>query len=306
MSKVAYGDSITAGASASPSSNSWIGLYTPVNKGVNNTGAGDGAKAILSESFDPEKLFMFFYGANDHRTYKSDATKQGFWKKFQRHLVAWVSLEDKKLPRVPGAMTLSGSWTNTPVDSVGRYTTQLGAYAEATVSGDSVYIGHIIQNSTATQATADVYIDSNLVGTIDCYGQMNTSAGATYAPAAARFSGLGAGPHTVRVEVTTSGKNFHLYYIAGSDNPGGLYPEVRLSNVIRMSPSGYVTYGSSDAIVDAFNDIVDDLITEFNADGFNVTLIDNHADIDPSTDLAPDGIHPNNAGHAKIHQNFNQ
>lgn len=306
MKKNAFGDSITVGGGASPSTESWIGLFTPKNNAVNNTGAGDMAKSVITNAFafDPSVAYMFMIGTNDHRTYKADATKQEFWKKFLRMCVSWVSLENKKLPRVSGDMTFTGTWANTPVDSVGKYTTQLGATAEAVVNGDTVYISHIIQNSTATQAQADVYIDGNLVGTLDCFGAMNTSAGGTYAPAAARFSGLGAGSHTVRVVVTTSGKNFHLYYIGGSDNAGGLYPEVLLSNVIRMSAAAYTTYGSSDANVDQFNAIINDLMLEFASDGFNVTLIDNHASIDPTTDLA-DGVHPNNAGHAKIHENFN-
>lgn len=307
MTFTSFGDSITAGYGISPASNSWMGKFTPANNAVSNTQAGDMAariETLLPAGYSPDKTLCLMIGTNDHRTYKSDLVKQGFFKGFLRECVLWPSIEGKKMPRVSGDITFSGSWSNTAGNAIGKVSTGLGAYAEAVVEGDSVYIGHVIQNHAASDSKADVYVDGVVVGEVGCFGAMNTSGGASYSSATQRFSGLGAGSHTVRVVLKTSGKNFHLNYIAGSDNASGVYPKILLSNVVRMTAAAYTTYGSSDAIVDQYNVIIGDLLSEFAADGLDVTLIDNHASLNPTTDFLTDGVHPNALGHEKIHNNF--
>lgn len=302
----AFGDSITANHGASPAAASYVNLFALSNQGVSNTQAGDMSNRIraLVTSFDASKKYTLMIGTNDHRVYKADATKQEFFKRFLRNSVAWLSLENKKMPRVSGDITFTGTWSNASGNAINKYTQQQNATATTTVTGTSVYIGYIIQNFTGSDSVAEIRIDGNLVGTIGSYGVINTSGGSTYADAAVRFDGLSAGSHTVEITVTSSGKNFYLNYIAGNNNSGGQYPKIALSNVIRMTAGGYSTHGSSDAIVDQYNVIVDDLVAEFVADGFDVTLVDNHTAVNPATDITSDGVHPNNSGHLKIHNNF--
>lgn len=300
---VMFGDSITNGVGASSYSESWAGqwqdLYTTINTAVNGDQAGDMSYEIqTNHEPDINDIYTVMIGTNDHRQYKADATKQGFFEAFFRQSLAWLALPSRTIAR---DMTESGTWSNTGANSIGRLTTQNGATSQATVSGTGVYVGYIIQNSLSSEGTAEVRIDGNLVGTISTYGDMDTINGRTFAPAAAYFGGLADTSHTVEITVTSTGENFYLDYVAGSPQTP---PQILVSNIIKMSAAAYSTYGTSEANVIAYNGIISDVLAEFAADGVAITSVDNFTDIDPSTDLDPDGVHPNDTGHDIIYNNF--
>jgi lysophospholipase L1-like esterase len=295
----AYGDSITAGVGASPVSKSWIGLFTPANLAVSGSQAAEVSKAVQSSGPDPDATYTIMIGTNDHRHYKTDTAKQEYFRKFFRQSLAWLALPDKCKGR-DTCMTYTGSWGNTVANSFGKVSNQSGAAAEATVSGTAVYVCYILQNHSLALSSASVEIDSVSAGTIGSGAvspPMNTVKGSTYASACQRYAGLSAGAHDVKITVTSSGKNLYLDYIAGSSQASA--PKILVSNIIQMSSAGYSTYGTSLANVNAYNAIIEDVMSEFPG----VILIDNFTSIDPVADLA-DGIHPNNAGHAKINANF--
>ncbi len=291
----AYGDSIT---SATPG---WVGQLSPVKGAVSGDQAADLSKVMQGLTPSASKKYTLMIGTNDIRTYKNDAGKKEYFKRFLRQSVAWPALLSKVKARDAG-MTYTGTWSNTAVNSFGKYTTANGATAQATVSGNSAYVCYIIQNYAGTDSAVNVEIDSNLVGTLSANGSspsMNTVNGSTYSSACQRYTGLGAGSHTVKLTVTSAnGKYFYLDYIAGSAQAST--PKILLSNIIRMTSAAYTSFGITDATTDAYNDIIDDLIAEFSADGLNVTLVDNHAVIDPATDLQGDGVHPDASGEADI------
>lgn len=300
-----FGDSISTNATtsgASPASNSWMGLFSPENAAVSGNGAGDMSKIIQASTPDNAKQYAVMIGTNDVRQYKADTTKQDYYKQFLLASLVWLSCPTLKKARTSGTAIYTGTWSNTAGNAFGKVTTQSNAKVTETFSGDALYIGYILQNNTAADSQAEVRVDGVLVGTVGCYMNINTVGGNSYSGACTRFSGFGAGSHTVELTVTTSGKNFYYDFVAGSDdidNAG-----IALSNVIQYGSAGYSTYGVTSAVIDQFNDIVDGLITDLSADGVTITLVDNHASIDNTTDLNTDGIHPNNAGHAKIHANF--
>lgn len=87
-----FGDSITVGTGASPSTKSWIGLFTPQNAAVSGNGAGDMAKVIqTSHVADPSQKYAIMIGTNDARHYKSDTQKQGYFKNFLRSAIVWLT-----------------------------------------------------------------------------------------------------------------------------------------------------------------------------------------------------------------------
>lgn len=301
MSFQAFGDSITVGTGAS-SGQSWVGLFTPDNDGVSGAVASSMSTLVQGVTPDASKTYTIMIGTNDVRIYKDDTAKQDCFKDFLRNSVAWLCMDGAAdCAEVGGSpnpnMTYTGTWSSISVNTCGRETTQLNASAEITVSGTAVYIGYIIQDVSAADTVAEVYIDNVLVGTLTPKQPL----GSGYAPACARFGGLSSGNHDVKIVNTVSGKKFYLNYIKGSDQVNS--PKILLSNVIKYSAAGYTNYGVTESTTDAYNTIISDLISEFTADGMDVTLVDNHASIDNTTDLS-DYVHPNNAGHLKIHNNF--
>lgn len=305
MSFKTFGDSISTNATtsgASTAAKSWMGLFSPITAAVSGNGAGDMSKVIqTSHVAEPAKKYAIMIGTNDHRNYKGDATKQEFFKRFLRQSIVWLTCQTLKKARTSSTAVYTGAWSNTAGNSFGKVATATNAKVTETFSGDTLYVGYIIQNDANAASTANVVVDGDVVGTIGCQGAMNTTGGNSFAGACARFSGLGAGAHTVEIVITSSGKNLYYDYVAGSDDIDSA--GILLSNVIRMSAAAYASFGSSDAIVDQYNTIIGDLITEFTADGLLITLVDNHASINPLTDLA-DGVHPNDGGHVKINANF--
>ncbi len=305
----AYGDSITLGSGASPASNAWMALLTPINKGTSNFQAADVAKIIGGNGGGVEvnpvagSEYSVMIGTNDHRQYKTDATKQDYFKKYLTSALVSLSTINKVRAR-DISVAYTGSWTNTSDTPNGKFATAVGAKATATVYGTSIYVGFIIHSSGSATGIADVKIDGVTVGTISCKGftpSMVTVTGLGYSTGCARFSGLSAGAHTVEVVVTNAGW-LMLEYITGNYQPS--FPKVVVSNIIKMTASGYTTYGTSQANVDTFNTIIAGVVADLQADGLNIVTVDNYTSVDPSTDISADGVHPNNAGHLKIKNNF--
>lgn len=294
----AFGDSHTVGVGASTPAKSWLGLMSPVNIAASGAQAAEVSNAVQAITPAP-RTRTIMVGTNDHRTYKADAAKQEFFKRFLRQSIAWLTYPDKCKGR-DACMSYTGTWSNTAANTFGKVSTQNGATAQTTVTGQSVYLCYIIQNHSSAQSSAAVEVDGVSVGTVGSYGAMNTVNGSTFASACARFGGLSSGSHTVKVTVTSSGKNFYLDYISGSDQPTG---HILVSNIVRMTATAYSTYGTSVANITAYNGIVSDVVSEFAGDGADVTLIDNYSSVTPA-DLAADGVHLNDSGHAKVSANF--
>lgn len=305
MSIFCFGDSITVGVSANPSSLSWVGLLTPVNNAQSGDQAAEVSKDIQTVSVNPLNTYTIMVGTNDHRTYKADASRKEYFKRFLRQAVAWLALPTKVKGRDAG-FTYTGTWNNTVINTFGKYTTATSSTAITSVSGTSIYVGYVIQNSTQAKGTAKVFIDGTSVGSLATDGSsptMNTVNGSTYAAACMRYSGLSNGLHEVKIVVdSVAGKYYYVDYVAGNDQVAT--PKILLSNIIPMTSAGYTTYGTSVGNVNDYNTIISDLVTEFTNDGLNVVLVDNFTDISPATDFTADGIHPNNSGHAKISENF--
>jgi len=288
-----YGDSITVGTGASPSTKSWVGLYTPVNSAVSGSQAAEVSNAVLTAN---NSDYAVMIGTNDVRIYKDNVGKQAHFKRFFRGILSALSHPVKTIAR---NMTATGTWANTSVNSIGRFTLANGAKLSCTVTGEKIFINYIIQNNSLAVSTADVYIDSVLVGSICCDGNtasMQTQNGLSYGNGCDVFC-VAAGSHLVEIINTSpNGKYLYVNYVSTDQTE----TPVKVSNVIKLGASTYTSLGITSATTDAYNTIINDVLTDFSA-----TLIDNHSDIDPAIHLG-DGVHPNNAGHLIIHNNFNE
>lgn len=289
---ITFGDSITSGVGASPSTSSWVGLFSPSNQAVSGAQAADLSNKVLT--ITPAETNLVMIGTNDVRIYRDNATKKDYFEKFLRHSVAWLALPSKLIAR---NMVTTGTWNNTAANSIGRYTTVNGAKLSGVVTGCKLYVGYIIQNASVAVSTADVVVDGVTVGSISCDGytvSMNTQNGATYGHACAVFD-VSYGTHNVEIVNTSpNGKYLYVNYIANEQ----LENCIKISNIIKMNTANYTSNGVTLSTTDAYNLIIDNVIADFNC-----ALIDNYSEIDPAIHLG-DGVHPNNAGHLIIHNNF--
>jgi hypothetical protein len=303
MSPRIFGDSISTpstNSGASSAANSMAGLTAGAEyNAVVGYQADTLANWVRLKAVDSRECRLMI-GTNDVHVHKNDAQEQAWFREFLLASVAWLLTPAKKLAREPGDFLLTGSWGNTAVNNFGKYTDQNGASAEGTFQGDAVYAFYIIQKNV--NAIADVYVDNVLVGELRSDGDFGgSSMQAPWAHACRRFAGFGPGQHTFKI-VSRGGLRFYLNGIAGTVQTGSA--RLLLSNIAYFTAGAYATYGISAATTDAYNAIIVGVVNDLLADGFDVTLVDNNAAIDPLTDLKPDGIHWNDAGHAKGFANF--
>lgn len=286
-----FGDSITVGIGASTAPKSWVGLYAPINQAAAGSQAAEVSNAALSAS---DTNYTLMIGTNDVRIYKDSIEKQAHFKRFLRGILSALCHPVKTIAR---NMTATGTWVNTSVNSIGRYTLTNGAKLSCTVTGSKIFVNYIIQANTLAISTGDVYIDSVLVGSISCDGQTNlmtTQNGLTYGSGCEVFN-VAEGEHLVEIiNTSANGKYFYINYVSTNQTE----PLVKISNIIKLGASTYTSLGITSATTDAYNAIINNVITDFCA-----ILIDNYSDINPAIHLS-DGVHPNDAGHLIIHNNF--
>lgn len=293
----AFGDSITEGVGASVPAKAWRNvLAAALGQAITSLAhsgdmVADQTDEVLSASVAVGDTSIICLGVNDQRIYGSDAAKRCYFRKGLAAHVAWLALGSKVTARSVGNET--GTWENTGVFGIGRCGRTAGAKKTFQVSGSTVYLSHLIQNGQA--GAFDVRIDGVLVGSFVTAANMTTYHGQTYGPQLLRFAGLSAGVHTVEVEVTSAGR-VYIEWVAGNDQ--AVLPKVYVGNVIKAAPP--YTAGGSDANVDAYNQEISAMVAEFAADGLCVTLVDVCARLNVTSDLSSDGLHPSDAGHAKI------
>ena len=81
-------------------------------------------------------------------------------------------------------------------------------------------------------------------------------------------------------------------------------PFVFSGNVLRQTPASYATIGVSEANVVAYNEAIRRNCHRLAQDGLGVVHVDVAPYVDPGTDMAADGFHPDDRGHAHIRDAF--
>lgn len=301
----AFGDSFTVGVGANPANQSWMMRFNPANLAASSSQAADCSLVVQAFETKPLETFALYVGYNDVARYKNDPAKMQFFKDCYRGCLAWLALVNKKTARGSHAgITFTGSWIDNPTNLMGRYTTQNGASAKATVSGNSVWIGVSKGDNAVMAQSVNVKIDGVDKGTFSVYQQgVTTFLNSWYGRPALYFSGLGEGPHEVVItHASPDGKFLHLDYIAGSEQ--SQKTTIAASNITKFPASYYASLGIDLNTTIAYNQIISDVISEFQ--GFDIRLVDNYSDIDPTLHVSDQWGHPNNLGHEIIHNNFKE
>lgn len=299
-----FGDSTSTPSTASGASsaaNSWAGLTTGAEyNAVSGYKADTLSNLVRLQTVDSRDVFLMI-GTNDVHIHGNSVQEQAWYKEFLRASTAWLVTPTKKFARPAGNFTYTGTWGNTQVNTFGKYTDGVGASVTGTFTGDSVYVFYIIQQSAS--AIADVEIDGVNVGTLNSDGTIGSdSMNANWSHAAHRFTGFGAGSHTIKI-TSRGGVRFYFDGIADTVQTGGAL--LKIGNIAYFSSAYYTSKGLTQATTDAYNAIVSDVYNELDADGFDVELVDINSEISPTTDLKPDGVHWLDSGHLKVYNAFN-
>ncbi|AAL49581.1 unknown [Sinorhizobium phage PBC5] len=226
------------------------------------------------------------------------------YKEFVARIIGDIVLPVRKTWR-SAQIVKTGPWANTQVDPIGMYANTAGVKASGTVNGTVVYVGLLVDNHAMSQGVAaDVYIDGVNKGSIssDNIGANlngNTYNGLRYGPTLVRFAGLAAGSHSVEVRMTTTGKNQYMAYIAGNgDQPDTA--TVVVGNGYKLNATGVASFGVTEAVSILYRDAVADVVNQFAADGFDVSVLNTFDAIDPNAHLMSDGLHWNAQGHIAV------
>ncbi len=295
---IVFGDSIPYGLGASKPTLSWVGRLTPTNVSVPGAQAADLSRLAQAWIADPKETYKLEIGTNDVAKYKGDADKQEYFRRTLRGALAWLLLIDKKTARgAQAGITFTGEWVDSPSPNpCGKYTTKFNASASATVTGTAVYIGLSEGDYVDMGESVNVVIDGVDKGTYPVkIAGVKTYLGQWWGRVAWYFGGLSAGSHAVTVKsLSPNGKFVHVDYIAGSVQT--TQAKTRLLNILRFSDAGYTASGTTQAMTDAYNAILTDLVAEFAGHGHDIAVVDGHAAINAATQLS-DGTHPNDDGH---------
>lgn len=303
-----FGHSVPAGKKASSYQNSYAGLMTVADYGVDNSMYADVVNRMEGFGYptpvNPYVLVQpaiqhVFCGINDVRKYLNNTAQQLIAQNCLRRVLAYLACPQKVFAR--NMQQTAGQWSDTAVNNFGLFSTVQSAQLTCEVSGNAIYIGYIVQdNSQVSNGTANVFVDSQLVATISTFGVVDTYLGNTYAGAAIRVPLLSVGTHRVDVQVTSSnGQYFYLDWIAG--NQQAYYPCVPCADIPLCSAAGYASLpGVTPSLIDQYNSMIYGVQGQAVTDGLNVPLLPARSIIDPNTMLDADGIHPNDAGHLAL------
>ncbi len=304
MAVHAFGDSVTQYIAASDAAHGFVALLATAlgvaitNHGTSGDMVADGSAKVYGVTPGSGDKFTIMFGINDERIYGVDATKQSYYRRGLQCLIAYLATGTKQLAVSNGSYT--GSWSATGVFGLGKSSNTNGSTAQFTVSGSTVYVGMIQQDSAP--GTYDIQIDGSTIGSFTTQTTgLATVNGVTYGARLHRFSGLSSGSHTVKIIVTSTtggGNQVYVDWVAGSSQT--IKPNVYVGNVIKAQA---YSSGGSDANVASYNVDVAALVSELQSDGLNVRMVDVLSVLNYSVDM--DGAyHPVNSGHAKLEVAF--
>lgn len=260
---------------------------------VSGSQAPDQYQAIYSHTPVSGDVNFYMIGSNDAPWYNT-STKRLVFKNSLMAEVYWLA--SNKTVMKGGGCTETGLWGNEGISwGVGRFTQELGATCSTSFNGETFILGYTVADGVSGQFS--ITIDGVAKG---CFNTVSPATihtrwlNATLAPAIIRLTGLGSGSHSVVITNMTTAPIF-IDWIWGGSNGLPLY----LMTPPKMNATGYSNFGGTDADFVAIAGIMSDVVTQAQADGLNVTLVDVQSLVDVNRDLNPDGIHLNLIGQSK-------
>lgn len=315
----AFGDSITYGSLATDDEHKWVNIVAETkewdltNLGSGGARIGDGiiTDAIYATITGNKKNYTLLTGTNDMRIVTTNKDYQDAYRLNLQAVSAWLAIPDNYKIRAKDVIA-AGTWSTNPstlFSGMGRQSTTNGSALTFQVKGSSVYVG-FIRLYPGGAGEFSVTVDGVLKGKYTTTGLVpaRSGDGSTYGAALVRIPNLPNRKHTVVITVTSPTNASNQVYIDWVAGNGFKYdtcgPNVYVGNCISGNAAGYTSFGGSDQAVGEFNNHILDAVTELAEDGLRVVHVDAANSLDYDTDLAAEGLHPNNLGHAAIAKAF--
>ena len=298
----AYGHSMVAGQSEVAGSK-WVDRVKSrlrtldvVNNAVSGTNSGQIAAKVITTWTPGNRglvLLQSIFNNVQHWTSLSSAGRTT--RETHRTIYATLSA-GQAFSETSAAFAYSGHWVDGPtVDVMGgtsRLTQTIGSFVDVAWTGDAAYV--LTQFGTsATAGTVEVR-DSTTNTVVQT---VNTGTYSTSFPGVIKLAGYGAGPHSVRITLT-SGTGFTVDAL--------LIPNPNPPKIIHVKEGPVLVYNSGyTADVAAGNAILagtyQPAVDVLQADFPNVLMTPNGGPVgwDAATMCSFDGLHPNAKGSAK-------
>lgn len=280
-----FGNSITVGYGAS---SPWVALRSAakgwpfVSHAVNGAMVWDVAGSAYGVTVADDSRSIVALGTNDLRHW--GASNIAKFQRAHRALIAWLAVPEAQKTR--GRSLAAAGWGDTYAFGVGKVSSTLGAELSFPFDGDSLLVSSIAQVGNA--GAFDVLIDGVVKASVSCNaGVPATLNGATYGPQLDVITGLGAGPHTAKIKVTSSSGNAYFEWAAAPTSSA----KVEVYNTPEQ-------VGATATATAACNAAQAADVAFLQGVGLDILIADIHAAVGLSD--MPDGTHPNDAGQAKI------
>jgi Cu/Ag efflux protein CusF len=312
----AFGDSITAGSGASTSANRYVNLvaaekgWTLTNYGVGGARLNDHyiMDAILNISTSYTGNYSLMCGTNNYHRDTDDKAYQASFREGLMACVAWLAIPNAYKQTGLNRTSETGTWTANDSalynSGMGKNSTVNGSTITFHAQGSTVYVAYI--KTASGGAEFKVTVDGFDVATVSAVGSVDPRSvdSSTYQESLIRIPNLSDRDHTVVITVTSSTSSSNRVFIdwvAGNGFPAQKSgPNVWVGDVLMATDASYTLSGGSDDIVGQYNSLVYSVTSDLARDGLRVTLVDSVNSVNVDSELAADGVHPNDAGHAKL------
>lgn len=322
-----WGDSIAHGETASASfplrlalRNGWrpedhaAGGSFSCEGGTERNGIG-----VYGEAARENGLYLLAYGYNETAHYPREGQIATGSRACALAEAAWLAIPDnRKLKPASERVRRSEQWTNNPAFLFGcASSTPDAAITASNVPGPVIVIGMTHWEKGAFQGAYRIDIDGKPVLTNDAqFADTISQPGHTlfFAPYGVLLTNLDTTPHTVSITVL-SGVVEWDWMAGGLDALDKTRrPAVYIfPTAMRSVDSVYAGWVAdpSDPIptsskadcekrIARCREMYRSLASTLSSAGLNVTYADITGELDPATDLSADGVHPNDAGQAKL------
>jgi lysophospholipase L1-like esterase len=305
--QVSVGDSITLGQLATNNNGyaqqlaTWIGGSLS-NQAVSGSRSETGTRKAyiaLPEGYR-RQVVTWMYGFNDMRALGLAAIP-----KITGNLRAFIAACFLNDACAASKMKRTGTWTALS-SSVGSKALQLGGtglYCSNTANklewqfyGDNLVIGaHLVNGASGVYQDLEISIDG---GSWDLFS-LTIPPDAVIRTDAKIYFGLGAGLHSVAIRPVTNTPYTVVDYVGTLE---AFKTPVFIAEIPYLNSLTYAGNTITLADIDTANQAINDVVAEFL--GFDIEVVKTNDGFDPNTDVAPDGIHRNNTGMAKIFNAF--
>lgn len=325
-----FGDSITCGGAgqdclnnalggydSSSYANSYVGLVDAVlglagnNQGVSGSQAADRQQYVyqLNNPGASPVLNTIMLGTNDSLLCGPSAGCVSNFQQIHQAELAYLALPASAVTKAQGCST-TGVWANSAEYGGGmsRYSSKAGSTLTCSWFGDVLYFAYTVSDGNTGRFSAATGSSAG-IGSWNSYSSTPINTGnqhTTRASFLTRVVGREGGPHTVTFTVTSSSGTVQIDWVAGNRGFQGLnLPDVIVGGPPLMTCAGPPAAGGCDpGAIYLYNQAVQDNVAELAADGLNVFYANTMSDPNYAAHRIPDGIHPNDAGHAAIASQF--